>query len=300
MGSDLTEYPFKQGIDYGPRKGTLGLAFHMAEGGDGTVTWLAQRAGESRTEWIARVRGVSANAVIKTDGTVVQMVHWGNASGSMNPKDRAGTTGFYNINVLKSVLGQHFGDPNAYSISAEICGFRKDGPTDAQVNSAIAWGRDMASRFPTLRGAYGHADQTDTKGCPGLTTNMRRIFDALGGHGLWRIDMPGLTIADLEAAPGTVKVKNIQGVLAVQVDDPRSTFPMPPGTTKETVAKGRLVGDPLGADTPGNDRHTVRLIGDELAVILDQQVDYVTTGGGDILHRVELVVDGQTVAQEMV
>lgn len=296
----MTEYPFVQGIDYGPRKGTLGLAFHMAEGGDGTVQWLSQRSGETKTEWITRVRGVSANAVIQSTGRVVEMVRWPRASGSMNPKDRAGNTGYYNAQILRDVLGQHITDPNAYSISCEITGFRKDGPTNAQVNSAIAWGRDMAQRFPTLRGAYGHADQTDTKGCPGQTPNMRRIFDGLGGHGLWRDDVAGLTIAGLEAAPGTVKVKNIQGVLAVQVDDPRQTFPMPPGTTKESIGKGRLVGDPLGPDTPGNDRHTVRLIGDELAVILDQQVDFVSSGGGDIVHRVGLVVDGQTLHEAMV
>lgn len=179
-------YPFRQGIDYGPRKGTLGLALHMSEGGDGLVDYLARRPGETDAQWRTRIRGVSANACFLSDGTVWQMVDWTHASGSMNPADRnPATTGYYNGTIIRDVLGDHYVDPNAWSISAEIAGRRADGPTDAQVRAVIAWGRDMAAMFPTLRGAYGHADQTDTKGCPGTTPNMRAIFDGLGGHGLW-------------------------------------------------------------------------------------------------------------------
>jgi len=55
-------------------------------------------------------------------------------------------------------------------------------------------------------------------------------------------------------------------------DNASQRFTLAPGTVKDTVGTGRLVGDPLGADTPGNDRHSVYLIGDELAVILAGQV----------------------------
>ena len=185
----MTSYPFRQGIDYGPRKGTLGLALHMSEGGDGLVSYLSRAAGETVTQWKTRVRGVSANACILSDGTVWQMVDWSNASGSMNPADRnPATTGYYNGTIIRAVLGDAYTDPNAWSISCEIAGRRADGPTQKQVAAAIAWGKDMAAMFPTLRGAYGHADQTDTKGCPGTTPNMRAIFDGLGGHGLWNGD----------------------------------------------------------------------------------------------------------------
>jgi hypothetical protein len=289
----VTIYPFKQGIDYGPRDGTLGLSFHMTEGGDGTLGFLQRHAGESMGEWVNRVNGVSCNALLLTDGTIVQMLDWGHASGNLNPGDRAGEYGYYGHHHLVDVLGTHWTDPNTWTISMEICGYRSTatapstwhlppGPTPAQTAAAIAWGKEMTGRFPTLRGATGHHDQSP-KGCPGTTDNMKAIFDGIGGHGLWPEevpDVPGLTITDLVSAPGTVTVKNIAGVQAVQVDDPSQRFTMPPGSVKTTVAKGKLVGDPLGADTPGNDRHTVRLIGDELAVFLDGQVDYVATDPG--------------------
>jgi hypothetical protein len=193
----MTTYPFRQGIDYGPRQGTLGLAFHMSEGGDGLVSYLARRADETVTQWRTRIRGVSANACILSDGTVWNMVDWSHAAGSMNPADRnPDTTGYYNGTVIKAVLGSHYVDPNTWSIAAEIAGFRADGPTDKQVDAAIAWALDMKSRFPTLRGAFGHHDQTDTKGCPGTTANMKAIFAGIGGHGLWETDVTPTTIDD--------------------------------------------------------------------------------------------------------
>src|SRR5678809_226907 len=109
----------------------------------------------------------------------------------------------------------------------------------------------MRRRFPTLRGAVGHHDQSP-KACPGVTPNMKAIFTGVGGHGLWPKEVPnvpGLTIAGLKASPGKVRVKNIQGVQAVQVDDPSTRFTLVPGTVKDTVGSGRLVGDPLGPDT---------------------------------------------------
>lgn len=188
----MTTYPFRQGIDYGPRKGTLGIVLHMSEGGDNLVSYLAKAPGETDAQWRTRIRGVSANACFLSDGAAWQMVNWANASGSLNPADRnPATTGYYNGTVIRAVLGPNYVDPNTWSISAEIAGRRADGPTDAQVRAVIAWGKEMAAQFPTLRGAYGHNDQTDTKGCPGTTANMKAIFDGLGGHGLWAIEAGG-------------------------------------------------------------------------------------------------------------
>lgn len=195
----MTAYPFRQGIDYGPRDGSLGIGFHMTEGngGIGDVTYLARRTGETLAAWRTRVRGVSAHVVIIDDGTVWQMVDFDNAAGSFDPDHRNNaTTGYYNGTVIRAVLGAHYVDPNAWSIVAEIAGKRATGPTIRQVNAAIAWAQDMKARYPTLRGAFGHADQTDTKGCPGLSPNMRAIFAGIGGHGLWSDDVQA-AITDL-------------------------------------------------------------------------------------------------------
>jgi hypothetical protein len=285
-------YPFRQGIDYGPRKGTLGLAFHMAEGGDGTVQWLAQRSGESRAEWIERVRGVSANAVILSDGTIWQMVDWNHASGSMNPKDRGPMTGYYNRGVIQSVLGAGWTDPNAWSLSCEIAGFRSKGPTDLQVAAAIRWGLDMARQFPTLRGAYGHADQTNTKGCPGLTPNMRNIFDQLGGHGLWTEDEMRDFTLDREFC-GDVEV-TIDGASALRLDD-GALIPVKKGETKRAMAFGEL-DKPLGTGTGAQaDRQSGWLLyGPRPAWLLAYAGREVPTTGGetDTKRFVAIAVDG--------
>ena len=42
----------------------------------------------------------------------------------------------------------------------------------------------MIALFPTIRGAYGHHDQSP-KPCPGLTANMKSIFEGVGGHGVF-------------------------------------------------------------------------------------------------------------------
>lgn len=182
-------YPFVQGLDYGPRKkGTLGIGLHMTEGngGIGDVTYLARRSGETFAAWRTRIRGVSAHVVILDTGAIYQMVDFDNAAGSFNPADRmSATTGYYHWPIVRDVLGANYVDPNACSIVAEIAGKRANGPNAAQVKATIAWVNDMKGRYPTLRGAFGHHDQTDTKGCPGTTANMLAIFDGIGGHGLW-------------------------------------------------------------------------------------------------------------------
>lgn len=193
---------FVQGIDYGPRKGTLGFVVHMAEGGDGTLPYLARRAGESDAAWRTRVRGVSANFVILSTGETVQMVRWGNASGSLNPADRGPSTGFYNAGVVKAVLGSKYVDPNAYSLSVEITGYRRNGPNRAQVEALVALVAKARERYPSLRGAYGHADQTDTKGCPGTAPLMLEAWQRIG-HGLFALEeaMP------LYSVPGRIKAQ---------------------------------------------------------------------------------------------
>lgn len=177
---------FVQGIDYGARKGTLGLGFHLAEGGDGTLGYLARHLNETAAAWAQRVRGVSCHALILSTGEVVQMVDFGHAAGSFNPADRnPATSGYYNGTVIRDVLGAGYADANAWSIVTEITGFRAAGPNPLQVAAAIAWGKAMRAKYPSLRGAFGHADQTDTKGCPGTTPAMKAIFAGVGGHGLW-------------------------------------------------------------------------------------------------------------------
>jgi hypothetical protein len=255
-------YPFRQGIDYGVRQGTLGLCFHMSEGGDGLVSYLARHDGETVTQWRERIRGVSANACILSDGTVWQMVDWSHAAGSMNPADRnPDTTGYYNGTVIKDVLGSHYVDPNTWSIAVEIAGFRATGPTAKQVDAAIAWAIDMKSRFPTLRGAFGHHDQTDTKGCPGGTANMKAIFAGVGGHGLWPT-LHDTAIGDemayrfLEPAVGTVTVTGAGHSLIRLSDGAR--FAVAAGEVRDSFAKVSLLA-PL--DTGAGDRSTCYLIG---------------------------------------
>ena len=177
-------YRYVQGIDYGLRTGTRGLSFHMSEGGDGLVGYLARRSGETDAQWRQRVNGVSCHVAILSTGEVVQMLRWDRACGNLNPNDRAGEYGYYGHQHLVDVLGDGWTNPNEWTLSVELAGYRAKGPTDAQVKSAVAWGLEMKAMFPTLRGATGHHDQSP-KECPGLTANMRAIFDGVGGHGLW-------------------------------------------------------------------------------------------------------------------
>lgn len=171
-------YPFVAAgaPDYGVRRGPiLGLLFHMAEGG-GTVGYLSHHGVP---------RGVSVHAVCEYNGKVTQMVDWHHASGSLNPADRSTDKPYFGQKHLMDVLGSWWTDPNSVVLSMEIEGFAAKGPNPAQVDGAVAWGVDMIGRFPTLRGALGHADQTNTKACPGTSLSMRLVFEGVGGHGLW-------------------------------------------------------------------------------------------------------------------
>jgi len=186
----MTTYPFVAAWydNYGPRKGpTLGLMYHMAEGG-GTVGYLDKIG-------TAPARGVSVHAVCEYSGRVVQMLKWGDASGSLNPADRSTDKAYFSHSTLVDVLGDWWLDPNSAVISMEIEGVAVDGPNAKQVAAAIAWGLDMRVRWPDIRGALGHADQTDTKRCPGATPPMRAIFAGVGGHGLFTEEFPMIPVA---------------------------------------------------------------------------------------------------------
>lgn len=213
---------FVQGIDYGPRDGTLGISFHMSEGGDDLPHFLSRHSGEDLHQWAARVNGVSCHAAILSTGQVVQMLDWGHASGNLNPADRAGEYGYYGHHHLEAVLGPvHWKDPNTWTVSAEIAGHRADGPTDAQVKAAIVWGLDMRHRFPTIRGATGHHDQSP-KGCPGVKPNMKAIFEGVGGHGLWtpvqEVEVPIVTTIERLPFGGTFEVPAGRPVTSFRVD----------------------------------------------------------------------------------
>lgn len=209
---------FVPGIDYGPRKGTEGFAVHMAEGGDGTLYYLSRHEGETLAQWRERVRGVSCNFLILSTGEVVQMVGWLRASGSMNPNDRGPDSGFYNAGVIRAVLGAHYVDPNAYSLSVEITGFRSVGPNARQIDSLLGIVSASRQKFPTLRGTYGHHDQTKTKGCPGLAPEMRRYWSTVG-HGLFSGDTTG------EEAGGDMAIST-RGLTLVS----HHAVTLPPGT----------------------------------------------------------------------
>jgi N-acetyl-anhydromuramyl-L-alanine amidase AmpD len=162
--------------DFGVRKGpTLGLMFHGAEADAGVVGYLSRQP----------ARGVSANFVCERSGRMVQMLPLSHASGSMNPNDRSTNKAYYGHDHLVDVLESWWRDPNSAVISVEIEMFARNGPNPDQVASLIEWSADMATRYPSIQGALGHADQTDTKGCPGSTAAMKSVFAAIGGHGLW-------------------------------------------------------------------------------------------------------------------
>jgi hypothetical protein len=296
---------FIQGIDYGPRKGSLGFAVHMTEGngGIGDALYLAQRSGETTAQWKTRVRGVSANFVIIDTGEVIQMVKWGNASGSMNPANRAGTTGFYNTGVIRTVLGTHFTDPNAYSIAVEVAGKRADGPTPAQVKALVALVDEARGRFPTLRGAYGHADQTSTKGCPGLAAGMRTFWDSVG-HGLFLPDTA--TGGDVERNFYLDPEPLVSGTFTVKTDAKHSYLRLKDGDLRDASDLGVRHGvygvltEPItSGEYPGADRTSVVIFGGVNAcAILRSDVTftpyqqavaaYTVTVGGKTVGKVTL------------
>jgi len=160
---------------------------HMAEGG-GTVGYLDNNGPKP-------ARGVSVHFVIEYDGDIVQMLPISHACGGLNPDDRSTNKGYYGHDTLVAVLGVYWSDPNSASIQIEIEGYAKDGPNSKQHAAIVALVRQLRLLVPTLRGAFGHADQTDTKHCPGTTIPMKAVFTAVGGHGIWE-DMTPIAITD--------------------------------------------------------------------------------------------------------
>jgi hypothetical protein len=190
---------------YGPRKATLGLVFHCAEAFSGVVGYLSRDP----------ARGVSASFVCENSGRMVRMLGWNEAAGALNPRDRSTNKAYYGHDHLVDVLGDYWTDPNAATIQVEIETKASVGPNADQVAALISWAADMKARFPSLRGALGHADQTDTKPCPGTTDAMKSVFAAIGGHGLWSDMDLGLTIIDatggLLRIPTPVKAYRLNG-----------------------------------------------------------------------------------------
>lgn len=210
----MTTYPYVAArYDFGPRKATLGLCFHGAEAEAGVVGYLSRDP----------ARRVSANFVCEASGRMVRMLPWDNTSGSMNPTDRSTNKAYYGHDHLVDVLGDYWTDPNIAVISVEIEMYARQGPNIAQVASLIAWSKDMKARYPSIRGAIGHADQTDTKGCPGTTSNMKLVFASIGGHGLWQQEEP---VPLIELANLTYTSKVVPKLNVPILREPRNEGPV--------------------------------------------------------------------------
>lgn len=270
---------FVQGIDYGPRAGTLGISFHISEGGDGLVGFLARHAGESEQRWHDRTNGVSVHVAILSDGTTTQMLGWDRCSGNLNPAHRAAEYGYYGGSHLRAVLGSHWPDPNMWTVTAEIAGYRADGPTDKQVKAALEWGEQMKDRYPTIRGATGHHDQS-TKPCPGTSANMKAIFAGLGGHGLWaQGEQPMRSfIFGTGAQSGTLVVKG-EGHYYLRLLDNTRHGPLDPGKFGIHSAFGpvKLVGG--GINGPADPRVDGYIVGTEAAFLLASDVEFAPAAG---------------------
>lgn len=253
-------YPFVASRYRGPvREGpTLGVLLHMAEGGN-TVHYLA---GDP-------ARGVSVHFVIEYTGRIVQMLNWNERAGTLNPRDRSSDKRYYGHSHLVDVLGNWWTNPNHALIQVEMEGFARTGPNVKQRAAVVALVADITTRFPSVRGALGHADQTDTKACPGTTDAMKSVFAAIGGHGLWtEEDVPGLAFTMTDPTPGRLKSKNLPGQGAIQLADWQLVV-LPPNWEGDTFGKGRC-----DEEIGGSGTREGYLIGDELAVIPASQVDF--------------------------
>lgn len=266
-----------QGIDYGPRRGTLGISLHMSEGFDGLPGFLAKHPSETRPQWAKRVNGVSCHVAILSDGKVVQMLGWDRACGNLNPNHRAKEYGYYGGSHLRAVLGEdNWRNPNEWTVSAEIAGFRKNGPTEAQVRATIKWGLEMRERFPTIRGATGHHDQSP-KGCPGRTPAMKAIFAGVGGHGLFTgspedvVPLIDFTLAQEEKA-GIIRVKD-GGATVVTIDGGERPK-LPAGLVRPALGPATLK---IRGDLP----HYVMFVGTkEIGFVSENEVEFTPVGAG--------------------
>lgn len=167
---------------FGPRpvSDIRGALFHMAEG-------LNVSGYLSRDP----ARGVSVQYTIEQrdaaghfDGEIVKMVPERVIAGSLDPRAlRASDSPYFGRSHLDYVLGSLATNANRGVIAIEMAGRAKDGPTDAQIASAVKLFRDLLTRYPSLK-PLGHRDQQAVKPCPGSTAAIRRMFTLMGGHGL--------------------------------------------------------------------------------------------------------------------
>jgi hypothetical protein len=295
----VTTYPFIQAAyDFGKRKGpTLGLMFHGAEAESGVVGYLSRDP----------ARHVSANFVCERSGRMVRMLNIDNASGSMNPADRSTDKAYYGHKHLVAVLGDWWRDPNSAVISVEIEMYARLGPNDAQVNSLIAWSKDMKSRYRSIRGALGHADQTDTKGCPGTTAKMRLVFSQIGGHGLWGAaqeaedDMPAFTI-QADAKSGTIEVTSA-GHYYLRFDDPVPLRPIDLPFSRTPAFGPIRLNETIDGRAGGDERkvgYLARANDGGAFFVLKTDCRFLPATAGDVQRTVTLSVDGQEKAKVLV
>ncbi len=180
-------YPYVESkYRYGPRKVTLALLYHMAEGGN-TVGYLSKAGGVDT--------GVSVHFVIRYSGEIVQMLPLGDVSGGVDPRQiRTDNESFkinglsvtYGITVARQVLGRWASDPNNAIIQVEIEGFARIGPNRKQVEAMKLLTKDVLTTYPTIKGVIAHRDLQNEKACPGRLIP----WDAIGGHGKLSYESP--------------------------------------------------------------------------------------------------------------
>jgi len=168
---------------WGPRpvSDIRGVLFHMAEGWN-VSGYLSRNP----------ARGVSVQYTIEQkdaaghfDGEIVKMVPERIIAGSLDPgalRDGDDPNGYFGRSHLNYVLGSLATNANRGIIAVEMAGKHKDGPTDAQVASAVRLFRDLLTRYPNIK-PLGHRDQQAVKPCPGGTPPIKRMFALMGGHG---------------------------------------------------------------------------------------------------------------------
>lgn len=220
------------------RRATRALFVHFTEGGGGWPdVWYCASAAERAKAGYPRgdgpARGVSCNFMILgaaagvDDGLIVQMLPWGQASGSINPNALRrtndptftapdGSRVRYGYAASLAVLGNGWRDPNAYGISVELAGKASKGPSARQSASLARLMAEIRRRYGKNVGALGHRDEQDYKACPGKLIR----WGSLGGHGIpqepTEVDVPGIlyslditaakTDAERAAAIGTARI----------------------------------------------------------------------------------------------
>ncbi len=183
MAFNRQPIPYPAANDYGARPKakypTLAVVFHMAEG-----TNVAQ--------YLSRdpLRGVSVHYTIERatarwkDGQVVRCMGERRISGSTNPNTlRRDNDAYFGAKHAKGALGSWHWNPNVVTITVEVAGKAKDGPTKAQRASMVALFKDIRKRYRRVV-PLGHRDFQNVKACPGTTTSIKTAYKKMGGHGL--------------------------------------------------------------------------------------------------------------------